>query len=233
MGESPFKISEENKREAVEDKKRSRLAIAIALLISSVTALSAGKVIKEQREDVRTVESRLVEADIELPVTKADLQRIILRQAGVRTTQELAINPEAIKKIDLGLYFLQTEFLENKITSREALRAWKILQFKRKVFQKLAQEIPDKAAVYQAILNEIVDPEIFLEPVPIAKKNAENDYASGEALLSKALLQGKSNCYGSSRLFIALASSVFPNETFKLHVPPEHVRTVVTMNGED
>ena len=228
-------LPKQNTRERSRDAMRSRLAAAIALLISGTAVFSANQKIEEGYESRRSHESKLFEDDVELPITKSDLQRLVLQQAGVRTIEEFARNPEAVKKIDLGLFFLQTEFLENKISAREAVRAWKILQFKRQVFKKLAQELPDKKEFYQAILNEIVDPQIFLEPVPLRKRSStqDDDYESGQALLSGALLNGKSNCYGSSRLFIAIASHVFPQENFKLHVPPEHVRTVISIDGED
>lgn len=229
--EIPLLDSYASDREKAKSEKRTRM---VAFVLSLLAHVSGGYEVHRVSEKVSS-EHRLYDREtvrdvIFLPATEEELLKHLLAQTGAESVEDIHKNPEKIHAIDLGKYFLQTEFLEGKITAKQAEKAMRVLELKRDVFKKFSEGVSDKRVVVQAILNEIAEPEIFL-----GKRNVHDpskDYKRGKSLLSSYLLDGESNCYGATRAFLAMAQNIFPEMPIGLNVFIDHVRPTAVIGDE-
>ncbi|MCX6780187.1 MAG: hypothetical protein NT034_03340, partial [Candidatus Magasanikbacteria bacterium] len=192
------------------------------------------KVHKEVTQERLEKDRERVKDIIFLPSTQEELVQNLLEQAGVKTLEEIQKNPELAHKIDLGLFFIQVEFLEKKIDAKTAQKAALNLKLKRKVFKDLFDKTQDPLLVLNEIENEIVDPQLFVDENDLVEnKKATNDYKKAEALISSPLINGPSNCYGSVKLTISIAQTALPNTKLKINELDQHVRIIAENAGKD
>ena len=204
-------------------------------ILASLAINIGGGVVLEKKyqetEQARLQEDRERTKDvIFLPTTKEELVQNLLKQAGVANIEEIQKNPELAHKINLGVFFLQVEFLEKKIDAKQAKKAFLNLQLQERVFADLYDKTKNPLLVINELQNNIADPQIFLDEndkIEVKKNSGSNDYKSGEALLSSYALYGQSNCYSSTRVLVSLLTRILPKHKIKINELSEHVRVVV------
>ncbi|GEM_PF-3237945 len=172
-----------------------------------------------------------------LPLSKEELIDDLLKQMGVKNIEEVKQNTELTKKIDLGLYFLQVEFLEDKITAKEARDAYLNYLLKLKTFEELKEKNPDPLYIAQEVMKEIKKPQIYA--IKTHKKRGNNfDYNPTSPRLSQLLLNGTSSCESRSKFTTAILSSLFPALPVKLQLyAPDtkgigHVQTIIEFQSK-
>lgn len=204
--------------------------ILASLAINMVGGVAVEKKYQDTKQEEIIKDRELVKDVIFLPANEEELVQNLLEQAGVKNISEIQKNPELVKKIDLGIFFIQVEFLENKIDAKQAKMAILNLQLQEKVFSDLYKKTNNPLLVINELQNNIADPQIFLDEndkIESNEKSNGNDYKKVEALLSSYLLHGQSNCYGSIRALISLLTKILPEHKFKINELDLHARVVV------